>query len=68
MCNEGECPCLPDACPSTPDVNGKFARIAEDKWYSRLTTSAKNNYLEMGLVQLSICVFTGKSGNLNVDM
>ena len=43
-------------------------RIAEDKWYSRLTASAKTNYREMGLVQLSICVYTGKTGNINIDM
>ena len=43
-------------------------RIAEDKCYSWLTARARTNYKEMGLVQLSICVFTGKTGNINVDM
>lgn len=43
-------------------------RIAEDKWYDRLSAGAKKNFREMGLVQLSICVYTGKTGNLNVDM
>jgi hypothetical protein len=43
-------------------------RIAEDKWYSRLTANSKRNFSEMGLVQISIVVYTGKTGNLNVDM
>ena len=43
-------------------------RIAKDKWYSWLTAGARTNYKEMGLVQSSICVFTDKTGNINVDM
>jgi hypothetical protein len=69
MCNGGECPSVPEparACPTL--INKQFGRIAEEKWGSRLSTSAKWNYLEMGLVQLSICVFTGKSGDLRVGM
>jgi hypothetical protein len=42
--------------------------MAETKWYDRLSAGAQKQFNEMGLVQISIAVYTGKSGNLNVDM
>ena len=44
----------------------QFIRIAEEKWYSHLTSGAKTNFKEMGLIQLSVCVYTGKTGNMVV--
>jgi hypothetical protein len=49
-------------------LNHRVHRIAEGKWYSRLSAGASKNYKEMGLVQLSICVYKGKTGNINVNM
>ena len=51
-----------------PKANICFIRIAEEKWYSRLTSNAKRNFSEMGLVQISVVAFNNKSGNLNIDM
>lgn len=43
-------------------------RFAEEKWYSRFTKAAKENYLEMGLLSFSVVFYTRKNGQLAVDM
>lgn len=43
-------------------------RFAEEKWYSRFTKAAKENYLEMGLLTFSVVFYTRKNGQLAVDM
>ena len=56
-------------CPTVGmDLINDFPRIAEEKWYSRLTKSAKTNFKEMGMVQLTICMFKNKSGKFTVNM
>jgi hypothetical protein len=43
-------------------------RLAEDKWYSRLTSAAKGYEHEMGLVCISVVGYTTKDGRLAIDM
>ena len=61
-------PVLPGSARRDNYLINTFTRIADDKWYSRLTTAAKVNYRDMGLVQISICVYKGVSGELNINM
>jgi hypothetical protein len=46
----------------------KYNRFAEEKWYTRFSKIAKENYLEMGLVSISIVGFTDKRGQKVIDM
>jgi len=43
-------------------------RNAEEKWYSRFTKAAKDNYCEMGLISFSVVCYMRKNGQLAVDM
>lgn len=43
-------------------------RFAEEKWKSRFTTAAKENYNEMGLLTFSVVFYTLKNGQQAVDM
>lgn len=45
-----------------------FDRVAEDKWYSRLSTAAQGYKSEMGLVCITVVGYTAKDGRLIVDM
>jgi hypothetical protein len=43
-------------------------RMAEEKWYSRFTHDANMRYSEMGLLSVSVVAYTGKNGQLIIDM
>ena len=43
-------------------------RFAEEKWHSRFTKEAKENYLEMGLLSFSVVVYTRKNGQSAIDV
>ncbi|KAF8801027.1 hypothetical protein BYT27DRAFT_7216453 [Phlegmacium glaucopus] len=43
-------------------------KLAEQKWYSRFSTMAKERYLEMGLVSISVVAYTDKAGHFVIDI
>ncbi|KAF8802326.1 hypothetical protein BYT27DRAFT_7112582 [Phlegmacium glaucopus] len=43
-------------------------KLAEQKWYSRFSTTAKERYLEMGLVSISVVAYTDKAGHFVIDI
>jgi len=49
-------------------LTDKSFRLADDKWYARFTRTAQETYGEMGLLSISIVAYTGKSGQLVIDM
>lgn len=72
-CSDSECRWVPIGAelvlhiPIAAELILAF-RIAEDKWYTRLSSSAKKHFNEMGMVQISLVAFVDRSGNLNVNM
>ena len=45
-----------------------YNRLAEDKWYSRLTLAAKEYESEMGLLCITVVGYTAKDGRFTIDM
>ncbi|KAF8799826.1 hypothetical protein BYT27DRAFT_7119298, partial [Phlegmacium glaucopus] len=48
-----------------PDLQRKFA---EEKWLSRFSKTAKEVYNEMGLLSVSVVVYTRKNGQTAIDI
>jgi hypothetical protein len=59
---------LPGTAGMLMPVLREKKRIAEEKWYSRFSDTAKENYKEMGLLSISIVAYTRKNGQLAIDM
>jgi hypothetical protein len=57
---------MPDKIPAPVLIF--FIRLAEEKWKSRLNKTTKENYLEMGLVSITVVGYTRKNGQFVVDM
>lgn len=61
-------PSLSAPCRLADLLTANYFRLANDKWYGRFTRAAKDTYGEMGLLSISVVAYTGKSGQLVIDM
>ena len=43
-------------------------RLAEEKWKSRFSKTARENYREMGLLSISVVEYTRKNGQFVIDL
>ncbi|KAF8801933.1 hypothetical protein BYT27DRAFT_7113986 [Phlegmacium glaucopus] len=46
----------------------QYTRFAEEKWHSRFSKTAREHYGEMGLVSISVVVYTRKSGQTAIEI
>jgi hypothetical protein len=45
-----------------------YNRTAEEKWFTRFNENARENFNEMGLLSISIVVYTRKNGQVVIDL
>jgi hypothetical protein len=59
---------MPDKYDCRTLIIHNIYRNADEKWYSRFSKTAKENYHEMGLLSFSVVSYTSKNGQLIMDV